>query len=53
MVSTSEAFTDNSQMTPSQYITVKNTSARKLLYQILEALDVKPKTAVRRIYAAK
>ena len=53
MVSTNEIGTDNSPMSPSQYVTVKKSSARKSLRQFLEALDVKHKTAVCRLGAAK
>ena len=53
MVSTNEIGTGNSLMSPSQSVTVKNPIARKSLRQFLEALDVKYKTAVCRLGAAK
>ena len=53
MVSTPEVFTENSPMTLSQYLTVKNPSVRKSLHQFSEALDVKSKNSVRRLCAAK
>ena len=48
MVYNPEGFTDNCQMSPRQYMTSKKHSAIKSLRQILEALEVKPKTDVRR-----
>ena len=53
MVSIPDRFTENSPMPPSQSMTVNNPNARKLLRQLLDALNVKPKTAVRRFCAAK
>ena len=53
MVSDPKVFTENIPMSPNQYVTVKNPSARKSLNQFLYTLDVKPKTAVRRFCAAK
>ena len=38
MVSTPEGFTDNSTMSPIQYMTVKNPSERKSLRQFLDTL---------------
>ena len=40
-------------MLPIQYVTVKNTSARKPLRRFFEALDVKHNTAVCRLGAVK
>ena len=51
MVSTTEGSNNNSPMSPSQYMTVKNSNAKNSLHQFLEALDVKHKTAVRRLGA--
>ena len=45
MVSTPEGCTDNIPMTPSLYVYTKNPSARKLLRQFTETLDVKHKIA--------
>ena len=53
MVCTPVLFTDNSPISPSQYVTVKIPSARKSLHQFLDILEVKPKTGVRRFCAAK
>ena len=53
MVSTPELCNNNSPMTPNQYDPTKKPSARKLLHQFWEKLDVKHKTAVRRLCAAK
>ena len=53
MVSNPEGFTDNSTISPIQYMIVKKYSARKSLKQFSEQLDVKPKTAVRRLCYAK
>ena len=52
MVSTPEGFIENSPMSPSPSITVKQ-CAMKALRQFLEALDVKHKTDVLRLGAAK
>ena len=52
MVSTPEGFTDNSPIPPIQYVTVKNPSAIKPLFQFLYTLEVKTKTAVRRVCAS-
>ena len=49
MVPNPERFTDNSQISPSQSMTVKNPSAQKSLSQILEELDIKYKTAINRL----
>ena len=38
MVYTPVVFTDNSPMSPSQYMTMKNTSTRKSLRQFLDTL---------------
>ena len=53
MVSTPEGFTDKSVMSPNQSVTVKHISARKPLRLFLEALDVKPRTDVHKLCAAK
>ena len=46
MVSNTEVLTENSPMSPSQYVNVKNPSARKSTHQFSEALEVKPKIDV-------
>ena len=53
MASTPEVFTDNSTMSPSQYVTMKNTSAIKSIRQFLDTLEFKPKTDIRMFCAAK
>ena len=53
MVSTPEGFTDNITISPGPYVTGKNPSARKSLYQFTEFLDAKQKTVVRRLDASK
>ena len=53
MVSTTEVFNDNSPMSPSQYMNVKNPIAINSLHQFLDTLEVKPKTDVRMFCAAK
>ena len=53
MVSNTEVFTENSPMSPSQYVAVRNTSAIKPLRQFLDTLEIKPKTYVRRFCASK
>ena len=53
MVSTPERFTDNIPMSHRQSETVTNSSARKSLYQFLDTLESKPKTAVYRFISAK
>ena len=53
MVSTPEIFTYNSPMSPCPYVAVKNTSSRKSLHIFTGVLDVKQKTAVRQVCAAK
>ena len=40
-------------MAPRNYVTVKNTSARKSPRHFLEVLDVKPKTTVHMFCATK
>ena len=47
--STPEVFTKNCPILPRKCVTVKKLSARKSLSQFLKALDVKYKTAVRRL----
>ena len=49
IVSTPYGFTDNSKISPGPYVTVKYNSARKLLRQFTEFLDVKQETDVRRL----
>ena len=49
MVSTPEIFTDNSQISPGTSVTVRYTIARKALRLFTGVLDVKNKTAVRRV----
>ena len=53
MVSTPEGVTDNSPNVPMTSTPVKKTSVRKLLCLFTNILDVKPKTAKRRIVATK
>ena len=53
MVSTPELFTENSQISPSLSVTVKNPSARKSLRQFLDILEFKPKTYFSRFCVAK
>ena len=53
MVSTIDIFTDNSPMSPGPPMIVKKCSERKSLCLFAEILDVKSKTAVCRVGAAK
>ena len=53
MVSTPERFTNSGPISPGPSMTVINPSARKSLSLFTEVLDVKSKTAVRRVGAAK
>ena len=53
MVYTPEGFTDNITMSLGTYVPTKKPSARKSLRKILEALDVKKNTSVRRLGAEK
>ena len=53
MVSTTEGVTENSTNVPMKSIPVKKPSAGKSLYLFTNKLDVKPKTAKRRIVAVK
>ena len=53
MVSTTEVVTDKSTNVPMTSTTVKKTSARKSLCLFTNILNVKKKTAKRRIVAAK
>ena len=53
MVSTPGVFTHKSPMSLRQYATANNPNARKSLNHFLDTLEVKPKTAVRRFFAAK
>ena len=48
MVSIPEGFTESIPMSHTQYVTVKNPSARKSLRHFLDTFEVKPKTNVRR-----
>ena len=49
MVSTPERFTDNSPIPPGPSVTIINPSAAKSLHLFTEVLDVKNKSAVRRV----
>ena len=53
MVSTLEGFTDNIPMLPGSLLNIKNPSARKSLRQFNKLLDVKKKTDVHQLGAAK
>ena len=53
MFSTPEYFTENSPISPIQYVTEKKPSAIISLPHFYEALDVKHKTDVCRLGAAK
>ena len=53
MVSKPEGFTNSSPMAPSQYVSTKNSSARKPLRQLTETFYFKHMTAVCRFGAAK
>ena len=53
MVSTTAGFTDNSPISPGPSVKFKKPSARKSLHQFSEVLDVKNKTCVCRLGAAK
>ena len=53
ITSTPMGFTENSQISHSQYVTVKNPKERKSLRHFLDTLEVKPKTAVRRFCFSK
>ena len=53
MVFTPKGFTDNSPISSGQYVPSKQPSARKFLSQFIETLDVKAKTALRGLLAAK
>ena len=53
MVSTPGVFTDNSPISPSQYISVKVLSSIKSLRHFLDTFKVKPNTAVRRFCSAE
>ena len=53
MVSTPEGFNDNSPISPMTSTPVKKPSARKSLCLFTNILDVKNKTATRRVGAAK
>ena len=53
MVYTSEGVTYNSPNVPMKSTTVNKSSAKKLLCLLTNILDVRPKTAQRRIVAEK
>ena len=53
MVSTPEVFTDNSPISPMTSTPVKKPSAQKSLCMFTNILEVKKKTAYRRVGAAK
>ena len=53
MVSTTEGFTYNIPISPSQSVTLKKPSAIKSLRHFLYTLEVKPKNSVQRFCAAK
>ena len=53
MVSIPDIFNDRSPMPYVQSVPVKQPSARKPLRQFTETLDVKPTTALRRLWADK
>ena len=53
MVSNNEGFTDNSPMSYGPSVTAKQPNASKSLLQLSETLDVKPKTSIHRLCAAK
>ena len=53
MVSTPVGFIDNSPISPMNSRTVNKPSARKSLCLLTNILDVKKKTAIRRVGAAK
>ena len=45
-------FSSAARTTPRQLVTVKKLSERNPIYQYLESLEIKPKTAVHKFYAA-
>ena len=53
MVPTSEWPTYNSPISPRRYVTEKNPIARKSLHHFSDAFNVKPKTSVHKLGAAK
>ena len=53
MVSTPDRFTDNSPMSPGTPMIVKKCSASKSLFLFIEVLNVKNKTSVHQLGAAK
>ena len=53
MVSNTEGFTDNSQISPGPSMTDKKPIIKKSLHQFYELLNVKQKTAIHRLGAAK
>ena len=53
MVYTPEVFSENSQMSSGQSVSIKKTKSRKSLPRFATALDVKPNTAVHRLCADK
>ena len=53
MVYNPERSTDNSPLPPSQYVTLKNPSARKSLGKCVDTLEVKHETTLRRFVPLK
>ena len=53
MVSTPDGFTDNIPISTRHSVTVKHCSARKSLCRFSEPLDIKSKTSVHKLGAAK
>ena len=53
MVSNYDGFTDNLPISYEPYVLVKQCNVREFLRQFSEILDIKPKPAFRRLYAAK
>ena len=53
MVSNPGGFTDNSPISSSQYVIVKNPNPIKSLRQFLDALGIKPKTDFRKFCTDK
>ena len=53
MVSTPEGFAENSPMSHGPYLTIKKAYCKKSLRQFSQVLDVKQKTAIHRLGAAK
>ena len=53
IVSKPEGCINKNMMTPNLYVSTKKHSARKSLHQLSESLDVKYKTDINRLGAAK